>query len=97
VDAGIGGRVAEVVGRKLKKIAETHQVLCVTHLPQIASLADAHWVVRKRVERGRTLTEVEQLTAGGRVEEIARMLGGETVTEAARRHAREMVNQGSKN
>ena len=58
VDAGIGGRVAEVVGRKLKAIAERHQVLCVTHLPQIASLADRHFAVRKRVERGRTVTEV---------------------------------------
>jgi DNA repair protein RecN (Recombination protein N) len=96
VDAGIGGGVAEVVGRKLKRIAGTHQVLCVTHLPQIASLADAHWVVRKRVERGRTLTEVEKLTAADRIGEIARMLGGETVTEAARRHAREMINQGSR-
>jgi DNA repair protein RecN (Recombination protein N) len=96
VDAGIGGRVAEVVGRKLKAIARTHQVLCVTHLPQIASLADSHWAVRKRVERGRTITEVRQLTAAERVEEIARMLGGESVTDAARNHAREMVNRSSK-
>ena len=63
VDAGIGGRVAEVVGRKLQGIAARHQVLCVTHLPQIASLADRHFVVQKRVERGRTLTEVRALSA----------------------------------
>ena len=95
VDAGIGGRVAEVVGRKLHAIARTHQVLCVTHLPQIASLADAHFAVRKRIERGRTHTEVVVLSRADRVEEVARMLGGETITEAARDHAREMVKQSS--
>src|SRR5262245_11940767 len=93
VDAGIGGRVAEIVGRKLRAMAERHQVLCVTHLPQIASMADRHLVVRKQVERGRTTTSVGALDAGERVEEVARMLGGETVTDAARRHAREMVKQ----
>jgi DNA repair protein RecN (Recombination protein N) len=93
VDAGIGGRVAEVVGRKLRDMAQRHQVLCVTHLPQIASMADRHLVVRKQVERGRTTTEVGVLDASERVEEVARMLGGETVTDAARRHAREMVKQ----
>jgi DNA repair protein RecN (Recombination protein N) len=93
VDAGIGGRVAEVVGRKLKAIAARHQVLCVTHLPQIASLADRHYAVRKRVTKGRTLTEVVSLEGEARVDEVARMLGGETITDAARRHAREMVRQ----
>jgi DNA repair protein RecN (Recombination protein N) len=93
VDAGIGGRVAEVVGRKLRALADRHQVLCVTHLPQIASLADQHFVVRKRLERGRTWTEVAPLDGTDRVEEVARMLGGETITEAARKHAREMVRQ----
>jgi DNA repair protein RecN (Recombination protein N) len=96
VDAGIGGGVAEVVGRKLKAIAQSQQVLCVTHLPQIASLADAHCAVRKRVEKGRTLTEVRLLDAAARVDEIARMLGGETVTDAARVHAREMVKHNLK-
>jgi len=94
VDAGIGGRVAEVVGRRLRALAERHQVLCVTHLPQVAALAEQHFVVRKKVERSRTLTEVELLDDGGRVEELARMLAGESVTDAARRHAREMVKQG---
>ena len=93
VDAGIGGRVADVVGRKLKGIAGRHQVLCVTHLPQVASLADHHFAVEKRVERGRTLTEVRALSANERVEEVARMLGGETVSDAARRHARDLVKQ----
>ena len=94
VDAGIGGGVAEVVGKKLRGMAQRHQVLCVTHLPQIASLADRHLVVRKQVDRGRTTTRVDVLDSSERVEEVARMLGGETVTDAARRHAREMVRQG---
>lgn len=93
VDAGVGGRVAEVVGRKLRGIAARHQVLCVTHLPQVASLADQHFAVQKRVERGRTLTDVRALGAEERIEEVARMLGGETVSDAARRHARDLVKQ----
>jgi DNA repair protein RecN (Recombination protein N) len=91
VDAGIGGRVAEVVGKKLRAMAARHQVLCVTHLPQIASLADHHFAVAKREERGRTRAVVRSLDGPDRVEEVARMLGGETVTDTARRHAREMV------
>jgi len=93
VDAGIGGRVAEVVGRKLKAVAARQQVLCVTHLPQIAALADQHLAVRKRVTQGRTLTVVEPLSGDARAEEIARMLGGETITATARQHAREMLKQ----
>jgi DNA repair protein RecN (Recombination protein N) len=85
-----------VVGRKLRRIAERHQVLCVTHLPQIASLAESHYAVRKRVERGRTVTEVRTLGAEEHVEEVARMLGGDKLTEAARVHAREMVRQGAR-
>jgi DNA repair protein RecN (Recombination protein N) len=96
VDAGIGGRVAEVVGRKLKGMAEAHQVLCVTHLPQIASLGDHHLVVRKQAEKGRTRTSVEPVRGPARIEEVARMLGGETVTEAARRHARELLQHGTR-
>jgi DNA repair protein RecN (Recombination protein N) len=91
IDAGIGGRVAEIVGRKLRTVARTHQVLCVTHLPQIASLADRHYAVGKRVVKGRTVTDVRALDDGERVEEVARMLGGETITDTTRRHAREMV------
>jgi DNA repair protein RecN (Recombination protein N) len=93
VDAGIGGRVAEVVGRKLKLVAERQQVLCVTHLPQIAAFADRHLAVRKQVTRGRTQTDVDTLSEADRVEEVARMLGGETVTPTARLHAREMLKQ----
>jgi DNA repair protein RecN (Recombination protein N) len=91
VDAGIGGGVAEIVGKKLKEVASTHQVICVTHLPQIAALADTHHVVRKEVAKGRTSTQVVRLEEKDRVEEIARMLGGVKITEKTRRHAEEMV------
>ncbi|HEY2987965.1 MAG TPA: DNA repair protein RecN [Candidatus Binatia bacterium] len=91
VDAGIGGRVAEIVGQKLKKVAAAHQVICVTHLPQIAALADAHYVVEKEVAKGRTFTQVSRLAERERVAEVARMLGGINVTEKAIRHAEEMV------
>src|SRR6266403_2141836 len=91
VDAGIGGRVAEIVGKKLKQVAANHQVISVTHLPQIAALADAHYVVEKEVEKGRTFTRVRQLSEHDRIDELARMLGGVKITEQARRHAEEMV------
>jgi DNA repair protein RecN (Recombination protein N) len=91
VDAGIGGRVAEIVGQKLKKVAASHQVICVTHLPQIAALADSHYVVEKEVARGRTFTGVKRLGERDRVAEVARMLGGVKVTDKAIRHAEEMV------
>jgi DNA repair protein RecN (Recombination protein N) len=93
VDAGIGGGVAEVVGRKLKSVSGRQQVLCVTHLPQIAALADHHLAVRKRTEGGRTVTTVECLSPGQRAEEVARMLGGEVVTDTARQHAGEMLKR----
>jgi DNA repair protein RecN (Recombination protein N) len=91
VDAGIGGGVAEIVGKKLKGVAASHQVICVTHLPQIAALADSHHVVRKEVVRGRTLTKVKRLNGNERVEEVARMLGGVKITDKTLRHAEEMV------
>lgn len=91
VDAGIGGRVAEIVGKKLKKVAQSHQVICVTHLPQIAALADSHYVVQKEVAKGRTFTEVKKLDEKERVAEVARMLAGVKITEKAMRHAEEMV------
>jgi DNA repair protein RecN (Recombination protein N) len=91
VDAGIGGRVADVVGRKLRALGSAFQVLCITHLPQIAACADTHFAIEKRVERGRTRTSVVRLDAEGRVEELARMLGGEKVSEGLRASAREML------
>jgi len=97
VDAGIGGAVAEAVGVKLKEIAKTHQVLCITHLPQIACFGTAHFSVRKSVQAGRTITSVKLLDARERVEEITRMLGGKEVTEKTRAHAVEMIQSaGSK-
>jgi DNA repair protein RecN (Recombination protein N) len=91
VDAGIGGRVADVVGQKLRSTAAGRQVLCVTHLAPIAAYAAHHLLVEKRVARGATRTSVSALAAAARVDEIARMLGGERVTETSRRHARELL------
>jgi DNA repair protein RecN (Recombination protein N) len=91
VDSGVGGRVAEIVGKKLKQVAAHHQVISVTHLPQIAALADHHFVVEKDVEKGRTFTTVKRLSAKERIVEVARMLGGIKITEQTRRHAEEMV------
>ena len=91
VDAGIGGRVAEVVGEKLKTLSRSHQVICVTHLPQIASFADAHFRIEKKEVKGRTVTRIHRLDRKGRVDEIARMLAGTEVTESARKHAESLV------
>jgi DNA repair protein RecN (Recombination protein N) len=91
VDAGIGGRVADVVARKLRALGSAFQVLCITHLPQIAAHADTHFEIEKRVEGGRTMTTVRRLNEPGRVDELARMLGGDTITDGLRRSAREML------
>ena len=91
IDTGIGGRVSEAVGVKLKKLAQTNQVFCVTHQPQIARFADTHLLVHKEVITGRTAVNVENLDRRGRVEEIARMLTGAEITDSARRHARELL------
>ena len=95
VDAGIGGRVADVVGRKLRALGSAFQVLCITHLPQIAAYADTHFAIDKEVKGGRTRTTVRSLDAAGRVEELSRMLGGEAITDALRRSAREMLEERS--
>jgi DNA repair protein RecN (Recombination protein N) len=95
VDAGIGGGVAEEVGRKLKRISDRRQVFCITHLPQIASLAASHYGVAKSVKKDRTSTEVHLLGKKERVDEIARMLGGKTITEATIKHAEEMIERGT--
>ena len=91
IDVGIGGRVAEAVGRKLKNLSSSQQVLCVTHQPQIASLADKHFIVEKETSGNRTVVSTRELDAPEQVEEIARMLAGETVTDAARDNARAML------
>jgi DNA repair protein RecN (Recombination protein N) len=94
VDAGVGGAAAEVVGRKLLGISRRHQVVCVTHLPQVASLADTHFVVEKRRAAGRTVSEVRRLGERERRAEIARMLGGLRVTRKTRAAADEMIRLG---
>ena len=91
VDAGVGGAVAEMVGRQLRTLAESGQVLCVTHLPQVASQADHQVRVSKRTAGGTTRTALEVLDGDQRVEELARMLGGAKITERTREHAREML------
>jgi DNA repair protein RecN (Recombination protein N) len=97
VDAGVGGAIAEVIGRAIADIARHRQVLCITHLPQIAALADAHFVVDKSETRGRTHTTVRRLAPPERIDEIARMIGGIKVGEAARHAAAELLgNRASK-
>ena len=91
VDSGIGGRVAEIVGHLLKKLGKDYQVLCVTHLPQVAAAADHQWQVSKAVKDGVTLSHIHVLDGAQRVEEIARMLGGVKITETTRKHAAEML------
>jgi DNA repair protein RecN (Recombination protein N) len=95
VDAGIGGKQAETVGRKLRQVSADHQVLCITHLPQIASKADRHYRVMKKVGKGRTTTVVTPLENGERIDETARMLSGEAVTAKTRAAAKEMVDKGA--
>jgi DNA repair protein RecN (Recombination protein N) len=91
VDAGIGGAIAEVVGRRLKSLAKERQVLCITHLPQIAAFADHAYTVVKTTTRGRTTSSTKKLTQSEQLQEIARMLGGVEISTEARRHAREML------
>ena len=91
VDAGIGGRVADVVGTKLRALGSAFQVLCITHLPQIAAAADTHFQIEKSIDAGRTRTTVTRLGGEARIEEIARMLGGSAITDGIRASARELL------
>ncbi|MFI5296856.1 MAG: DNA repair protein RecN, partial [Polyangiales bacterium] len=91
VDAGVGGAVAEAIGRKIADVARHHQVLCITHLAQIAAFADVHFSVSKHEEAGRTRSEVKRVAGKARTEELARMLGGATVTATTRKAADEMI------
>jgi len=92
IDTGIGGRTAQVVGEKLSKVAMNHQVICVTHSPQIASMGDVHYLIKKLVKDGRTYTVVTELNEEERINELSRMLGGVEITENTQIHAREMLN-----
>ncbi len=91
IDTGIGGRAAEAVGKKLKALSRANQVLCVTHLPQIATFADHHYLIEKRVSGDRTKTTVRLITGDERTEEVARMLSGAKLTETSRKHAEQML------
>ena len=91
IDSGIGGRAAEAVGRKLKALARSNQVLCVTHLPQIATFADHHYVIEKKQAAGRARTTVRRIEGDERTEEVARMLSGAKLTETSRKHAEQMI------
>jgi DNA repair protein RecN (Recombination protein N) len=91
VDAGIGGGVADVVGERLQQLSAGCQVLCITHLPQVAAFADSQLRVSKSVAGDRTITRVDRLDAEGRVDELARMMGGKDVTEKVRAGARDLL------
>ncbi|MEY4625792.1 MAG: hypothetical protein RL061_1317 [Pseudomonadota bacterium] len=91
VDSGIGGAVAETVGKRLKELGQAHQVLCVTHLAQVAAQGHQHWKVSKHSEANTTISQITSLNRQERVEEVARMLGGTEITETTRRHARELL------
>jgi DNA repair protein RecN (Recombination protein N) len=91
IDIGIGGRAAEAVGKKLKSLARSNQVLCVTHLPQIATFADHHYVIEKKERNGRTRTSIRPIAGEERTEEVARMLSGAKLTDTSRKHAEQMI------
>ena len=91
VDAGVGGAVADTVGRLMRQLGKDRQVMAVTHLPQVAACADQHLVVAKRSDKGKTLSHVDVVTGEQRVGEIARMLGGERLSGTTLAHAREML------
>jgi len=95
IDSGIGGRAAEAVGKKLKQLSRTKQVLCITHLPQIASFADQHYLIEKREAGGRTKTSVRPLDAAERTREIARMISGAKLTDTSLKHAEQMLKNSS--
>ena len=92
IDTGISGRTAQKVSEKLACIAQTHQVLCITHLPQIAAMADTHFCIQKQVESGKTSTKIKKLKQEESIEELARLLGGVSITGAVMDNAREMKN-----
>jgi len=91
IDTGIGGRAAEAVGKKLKSLSRTSQVLCVTHLSQIATFADHHYLIEKTPSGERTKTSVREITGPERTEEVARMISGAKLTETSLRHAEQML------
>ena len=93
IDTGISGRTAQMVSEKMHMIAEHHQVICITHLPQIAAMADVHFMIEKAVQDNKTVTSIYRLLDTQCVEELARLLGGSTITEAVRANAQELCHQ----
>ena len=91
IDANIGGEVGRIVGEKMRKVAKSHQVIAITHLPQSAVYGDRHLVVSKAVSGGRTRTRISEVEGEDRVSEVARMLGGEKLTTVVRKHAEELL------
>jgi DNA repair protein RecN (Recombination protein N) len=91
IDIGISGRIAEAVGRKLKELSKSHQIICVTHLPQIAGFADKHFSVRKQVQNGETFAFIHELNFEQRIQELAYLLGGEKITDAVLKNAEELL------
>ena len=96
VDAGVGGSAAEGVGRRLKRLAATSQVVCVTHLPQIASFADHHYKVEKAESGGRTVARMEELDSAGRTREVGRMLSGQKLTPEALKNAEQLIKMSNR-
>jgi DNA repair protein RecN (Recombination protein N) len=92
VDAGIGGKTAETIGKKLKELSSHYQIFCVTHLAQIAAFADYQYRIEKFVENARSVTRVDALVGEARVEELVRMMSGSRVTDAARQHVKELLD-----
>jgi len=92
IDSGIGGATAAIVGEKLRSLADYHQILCITHLPQIASSGETHFLVEKTVSKGRTRASISSLDRESRISEIARLLGGRVISEKTLEHAREMLS-----
>jgi DNA repair protein RecN (Recombination protein N) len=93
VDAGIGGAVAEIVGRMLRRLGAERQVMCITHLPQVAAAGDQHWRVSKSADKGAVSSRVDELGEKQRIDEVARMLGGVEITDTTRAHASEMLGR----
>jgi DNA repair protein RecN (Recombination protein N) len=92
IDSGVSGRIAQSVGQSMKKLSQFHQVIAITHLPQIAGLADNHFAVEKTEENGRSFTHLRKLTLKERVNEVARLMSGEEITQAGLKGARELMN-----
>ena len=96
IDTGISGRTAQKVSEKLSEIAQKRQVLCITHLAQIAAMADSHYVIKKSVTKNKTVTEIQTLSQNEMIEELARILGGAEITETIRNSAKEMKDLAKK-